>query len=77
MTREGALSRWQHMTEAAVQRWDRLTTDDLGSVRGNAERMVELLQARYGLARHDALAELAAWRQSLAALGAAASRPTT
>lgn len=74
MTRSGALSRWQTMAEAAIQRWDRLTMDDLGTVRGNAERLIELLQARYGLAREDALAELAAWRQSLATAGVSATR---
>lgn len=74
MTRSGAMSRWQTMAEVAIQRWDRLTTDDLGTVRGNAERLIELLQARYGFAREDALAELAAWRQSLATTAGPATR---
>jgi hypothetical protein len=55
------------MTQSAVQRWNRLTDRDLDQVRGNAERMVELLQARYGIERHEALAELEMWRRSLAA----------
>jgi hypothetical protein len=54
------------MTQAAVQRWNRLTDRDLDTVRGNAERMVELLQARYGIERREALAELELWRRSLA-----------
>lgn len=74
MTRAAALNQWHTMAIAATQRWDRLTSDDLGRVRGNAERLVELLQARYGWARQDALAELAAWRRSLTPSGTDAGR---
>jgi hypothetical protein len=73
MTGSEALARWKSMTQAAVQRWNRLTDRDLDTVRGNAERMVELLQARYGIERREALAELELWRRSLAT-GAAGPR---
>ena len=57
--------RWQRVMSAARQRWDRLTEADVDSVRGNAERLVSVLQARYGFGRDQALRELGAWRQSL------------
>jgi uncharacterized protein YjbJ (UPF0337 family) len=57
--------RWQRLMHNARERWDRLTEDDVQGVRGNAERMVSVLQARYGLARHEALKELTAWSRSL------------
>jgi uncharacterized protein YjbJ (UPF0337 family) len=60
-----ASDRWQRVMHAARERWDRLTEDDLRSVRGNAERLISVLQERYGMARGEALKELTAWSQSL------------
>jgi uncharacterized protein YjbJ (UPF0337 family) len=57
--------RWARVMSAARQRWDKLTDADVQSVRGNAERLVSVLQARYGFARAEALRELGAWRQTL------------
>ena len=34
-------------------------------VRGNSERLISLLQTRYGFPRAQAIRELTAWRQSL------------
>jgi hypothetical protein len=61
-----ASDRWQRVSSTAHQRWDRLTEEDLNAVRGNAERLVSLLQGRYGFARDQALKELTEWRNSLA-----------
>lgn len=57
--------RWQRVMAMAQQRWDKLTDDDLANVRGNTERLISALQQRYGLARVQAVTELAAWRQTL------------
>lgn len=57
--------RWQRVMSAARQRWDKLTEADVDSVRGNAERLVSVLQSRYGFGRDQALRELGAWRQTL------------
>jgi hypothetical protein len=59
--------RWQRLSSAARQRWDRLTEEDVQAVRGNAERLISLLQGRCGLERDQALKELMAWRGVLAA----------
>ena len=56
---------WTRMMTAARSRWDKLTDDDLQSVRGNAERLISVLQSRYGFARQQAIKELTAWRQAL------------
>lgn len=56
---------WIRLMAAARQRWDRLSEDDVQNVRGNAERLISVLQARYGFARAQALKELTAWRQAL------------
>ena len=59
--------RWQHVSNAARQRWDRLSEEEVTDVRGNAERLVALLQGHYGFGRDQALKELTDWRKSLAA----------
>jgi hypothetical protein len=58
---------WIRLMTAARQRWDRLTEDDVQDVRGNSERLISVLQARYGFPRSQAIRELTAWRQSLTA----------
>ena len=62
----GVTEQWGRVMSAARERWDKLTDADLHSVRGNAERLVSVLQARYGFARDEALRELGAWRLTLA-----------
>lgn len=62
---------WMRLMGTAQARWSRLSTDDLQGVHGNAERLISVLQARYGFGRGQALDELKAWRRSLTA-GAAA-----
>jgi len=59
-------TQWQRLMNAARQRWDKLTDSDIQGVKGNSERLISLLQERYGFAREQALKELAAWRRSLA-----------
>jgi hypothetical protein len=61
-----ATERWARVMSAARERWDQLTEADVQSVRGNAERLVSVLQARYGFAREEALRELGVWRLTLA-----------
>lgn len=58
-------TQWLRLMASARARWARLSDDDLHDVKGNAERLISLLQDRYGLAREQALEELMAWRKSL------------
>ena len=64
-THTPAPDRWQQVKTVALQRWELLNQDDLDAVRGNTERMITLLQNRYGFAREEAMRELAAWSKSL------------
>jgi hypothetical protein len=57
--------RWQQLRADARRRWTRLTEEDLDSVAGNAERLVDALRARYHYARSTALREITLWRNSL------------
>lgn len=58
-------NQWLRLMASARERWARLSDDDLHAVKGNAERLISLLQERYGMAREQALKELTAWRKSL------------
>lgn len=58
-------ARWQQVKMVALRRWELLTAEDLDDVHGNTERMIALLQQRYGFAREEATRELTAWSQSL------------
>ncbi len=66
MTQREAKSRWETLSGAVRARWSALTEDDVLSVRGNSERLISVLQSRYGFARDEALAEVAAWSRSRA-----------
>lgn len=57
--------RWQKAKSVALRRWDLLQPDDIDRVRGNTERMIELLQVKYGLDRDKASREIIAWSRSL------------
>jgi hypothetical protein len=49
-----------------VQRhWDLLTDADIDDVHGNAERLIDALQVRYGYGRRTALREINLWSLSL------------
>lgn len=67
MTRKRTTSRWQQMSTAVKARWTLLTDSDIESVAGNVERLIDLLQARYGYGRRTALREINLWSQSLRA----------
>ncbi len=58
---------WARVMDAARARWGKLSADDVQSVQGNAERLISVLQARYGFGRGEALDELKRWRRTLSA----------
>lgn len=57
--------RWLELRNEVRARWDRLTDADIDLVQGNAERLIALLQARYGYARRTAIREITLWSRSL------------
>jgi uncharacterized protein YjbJ (UPF0337 family) len=59
--------RWQQVKSGVKTRWNRLTDTDIEDIRGNAERLIEALQTRYGYGRHMALREITLWSRSLRA----------
>ena len=49
---------WRQLAGAAKAQWGRLTDDEILQVEGNAERLVGLVQERYGYAKERAQDEV-------------------
>lgn len=58
MTDEVLHDRWHEVRGNAPEWWGKLTDDDLDAVNGRTERLVGLLQERYGHARDGAEREV-------------------
>jgi uncharacterized protein YjbJ (UPF0337 family) len=56
---------WKQMKGAAQSKWGELTDDDADKIEGNRERLVGLIQERYGVAREDAERSVDEWAQTL------------
>ena len=61
----GTENRWETLKAHAKARWAALSDADIDGVRGNADRLADALQARYGYSHGDALREILSWSQSL------------
>jgi uncharacterized protein YjbJ (UPF0337 family) len=58
MNRDVLAGKWKQLKGEIRNRWGRLTDDELDPVGGNAEKLVGLIQERYGVAREEAEREL-------------------
>lgn len=50
--------KWKQLKGEARVQWGKLTDDDLDQVQGNAEKLIGVVQERYGYAREEAKAEV-------------------
>jgi uncharacterized protein YjbJ (UPF0337 family) len=50
--------RWRQLRGAAKVQWGRLTDDELTEVDGNSDKLIGLVQERYGYARERAHEEV-------------------
>lgn len=46
--------KWKQLKGDVQAKWGKLTNDDLDRVEGNSEKMVGILQERYGYAKDEA-----------------------
>jgi hypothetical protein len=58
MTVNDIKKEWPEVRPKARRRWGRLTEADLEAIEGDARRLVERLEVRYGFPRQIVLAEL-------------------
>ena len=54
MNRDVLEGKWKEMKGKVKEQWGKLTDDDLDRAEGRAERLIGLLQQRYGYARDEA-----------------------
>jgi len=57
MNQDMMQGKWKQMRGQVKQWWGRLTDDDLEMAAGSADRLIGLLQERYGYTREQATAE--------------------
>ena len=65
MNKDQLPGRWLQMKGAVKEHWGKLTDDDLDQVNGNLERLVGVVQERYGYAREQAAKEVEAFRRHM------------
>ena len=58
---------WKQIKGAVKEKWGKLTDDELDQVEGNEEKLLGLLQTKYGYAKQEAKNELEKWKESIAA----------
>jgi uncharacterized protein YjbJ (UPF0337 family) len=71
MNKDQLQGKWHQMKGEVKTQWGKLTNDDLEQINGNLERLVGVVQERYGYARERAQTEVDAFcdRQPKAASG--------
>ncbi len=63
MNKDELQGKWLQIRGAVKTEWGKLTNDDLDQVNGNLERLVGLVQERYGYARERAAKEVEEFRR--------------
>lgn len=53
--------KWLQLKGSVREKWGQLTDDDVDKVGGSTERLVGLIQERYGYAQQQAEAEVDSW----------------
>ena len=53
--------KWMQIKGSVREKWGQLTDDDVDQVSGSAERLVGVIQERYGYAKQRAEDEVDAW----------------
>ena len=56
---------WKQFKGGVIQRWGRLTDDDVTMIRGNRDKLAGVLQKKYGIAREEVEEEIAEFERSL------------
>jgi len=70
MNKDQLQNKWHRMKGEVKTQWDKLTNDDLEQVNGNLERLVAVIQERYGYVWERAEREVGAFRHRRAQLAA-------
>jgi uncharacterized protein YjbJ (UPF0337 family) len=74
MNKDQLHGKWLQMKGAVKAQWGKLTNDDLDEIDGNLERLVGIVQERYGYARERAEKEIQEFQRRQASAAEEASR---
>ncbi|UYN97945.1 MAG: CsbD family protein [Enhydrobacter sp.] len=55
---------WTTTKGAVKEQWGKLTDDDLMEIEGRREQLVGKIQARYGIPREEAEAQVSGWERN-------------
>jgi len=65
MNQDTLEGKWHRLKGDIRAKWGKLSDDDIESAKGNTEKLMGLLQEKYGLAREKAAEELEKLEKSL------------
>ena len=74
MNKDQLQGKWLQVKGAVKAQWGKLTNDDLDEIDGNLERLVGIVQERYGYARERAEKEVQEFQRRQASAAEEASR---
>ena len=74
MNKDQLQGKWLQIKGAVKAQWGKLTNDDLDEIDGNLERLVGIVQERYGYARERAEKEVQEFQRRQASAAEEASR---
>ncbi len=57
--------KWDQYKGKALQKWGKLTSDDMDTVKGRRDELVGRIRERYGIAKDKAEAEVDGWMSSI------------
>lgn len=60
------LENWTHLMSDAQKYWSKLTNDNLKQINGSREKLSDVLQKNYGIAREEAEKQMNDWEKSRA-----------
>lgn len=57
--------KWKQIKGSVRERWGKLTDNDIDVIGGRKDKLIGVLQERYGIAREDAEKQFDAWYATL------------
>jgi uncharacterized protein YjbJ (UPF0337 family) len=67
MNRDRLVGRWKQVKGSAREKWGNLTDADLEIVAGKKDKLVGMLQERYGIVKEEAIRQSDEWIKALRA----------
>lgn len=58
---------WKQLKGEVQKQWGELTDDDLGKIEGSREKLIGIVQEKYGISQEEAERQVENWEDSQAA----------